>query len=282
MEGYAGGDHDNGIPMQNLSFTDSSFSAADSSRCELTIFCFPDSFSILVRQPEMKSVLHFRHTPFRYAGYHMLLRRLKELIPGDELLGLPFRKTTIVLGDRHLVIVPESLYSDKLPDYLFPEKKKQETETETVVISVGQTEANLVFLAGKELFDFLTVSFPGAEITHEMVPFLLAAQSNQTPVLTFHFHSEWFWAIATGNGRIEFVNSFDYQNETDMLYYVLSVVNNFRTGDAPVILTGQIGSDDSRFRMISKYIPSAFLPETAETVPDKIRIQRYLYGFISM
>lgn len=282
MDRSTGCDPDNGLPMQNLSFTDSSFTAADSSRCELTIFCCPDSFSILIRQPEVNSVLHFRHIPLRYSGYHMLLRRLKELIPADEWLGLPFRKTTIVLGDRNLVMVPGSLYSDKLPDYLFPERKKQEEETETVVIPFGQVEANLVFLTGKELFDFLTVTFPGAEITHEIYPHLFAAQTIPTPALTFHFHWGWFWAIASANGRIEFVNSFEYQNETDMLYFVLSVVHNFREGDAPVFLTGQIGEEDSRFRMIKKYLPSARLPETAETVPDRIRVQRYLYGFFSV
>jgi hypothetical protein len=271
-----------GIPMQKLSFTDTSFSAAGSSLYELTVFCCPDGLSILIRQPEQKSVLHFRHTPFRYAGYELLLRRLKELIPDDELLGLPFRKTTIVLGDRHLVIVPGTLYSDKLPDYLFPERKKQETETETVVLPLGLLEANLVFLTGKELFDFLTVAFPGAEITHEMYPLILGSLSNPAPALIFHFHTGWFWALASGNGRIDFINYFEYQNETDMLYYMLSVVNHFRPENSPVFLSGQIDEEDSRFGMIRKYLPVARFAETAEIIPDKIRIQRYLYGFISM
>jgi hypothetical protein len=271
-----------GVSMQNLSYTDKIFSADDCSLYDLTVICCLDGFSLMIRQPESKSVLHFQHFPFRYAGYQMLLRSIKELIPENKLLSMAFRKTTIVLGDRHLVLIPGNLWSVKLPEYLFPEKKKFEAETETVVIPLSQIAANLVFRTGKELFDFLTLTFPGAEITHETSPLILTSLSDPAPALIFYFHSGWFWALSAGDGKLSYINSFEYNNETDMLYFMLAVVRTFRPGESPVILSGWIDEDDTRFRMIRKYLPDAKFPAAVGPVADTIPLNRYLYGFFSL
>jgi hypothetical protein len=268
--------------MQNISFRDKSFSSADCHLYDLSIHCSPDGFSFLIQHSGTGSLLLCNHYPFGIAGYQMLLRKIMELIAGNELLNQSFRKTTILFGDRQLSLVPEMLWSEKLSEFLLSSGKKIEVELETIVVPVQQIGAFLVFKTGKELFETLNQAFPGAEITHEVYPILHHLNSNTESYLLFHMHSAWFYALSAKEGKLEFINSFDYKNETDMLFYMLSVIKEFNTGNQPVIVSGWIDPEDSRFILIKKHIPGAVLAfqNDGTLLSDGECASRYFYGFL--
>jgi hypothetical protein len=243
--------------MHPISFRDTVFSTADANQYDLSVFCSPDGISFLVIQSG--SVLLCEHYPFNMAGHQMVLRKIRDLAASHELFGQPFRKTTIHFGDRQISLVPETIWSEKPTEFIHGSEKKQDTETESVVVSLHQMGACLVFRTGKELFDYLNLVFPGAGITHEVVPLLQHLQSNRDTGIHFHMHSFWFYAILFQEGKLEFINSFQYKNETDMLYYMLSVVREFRSTHQPVFISGWIEPEDSRFILIKKHIPEVVL-----------------------
>jgi hypothetical protein len=268
--------------MHTISFRDNTFSTADCHLYDLSVHCSPDGISFLVQQSGSGSLLHCGHQPFKIAGYQMLLRKIRDLIAGNDFFNLPFRKTTILFGDRHVSLVPESLWSEKLSEYIHLTGKKQEVETESIVVSLHQMGAYLVFRTGKELFDTLNLIFPCAEITHEVVPLLQHLQPNTDSRLLFHMHSSWFYALSVKEGKLEFINSFDYQSETDMLYYMLSVISEFNSGNHPVVISGWIDRDDPRFILIKKHIPGAFpaYQNDEDPLSDRGLAYRYFNYFL--
>jgi hypothetical protein len=268
--------------MQNISFRDKAFLLTECGLYDLSVHCSPDGLSFLVRHSGSGSLLLCNHYPFRTAGYQMLLRKIRELITGQPFLNQTFRKTTIFFGDRQLSLVPETLWSEKFSEFLFSTTRKEEAETESIIVSLQQMAAFLVFRTGKELFETLNLVFPGTEITHEVVPLLQHLVSKPDSRLHFHMHSSWFYALSVKEGKLEFINSFNYKNETEMLYYMLSVIKEFNSGNHPVIISGWIDPEDSRFILIKKHLPGAIAAEQSDgnPFPDGRWASRYFYGFL--
>ena len=269
--------------MQNISFRDNAFSSTDCHLYDLSVHCSLDGLSILIQHSGSGSVLLCEHYPFRMAAYQMLPRKVRELISGNDLLNQTFRKTTILFGDRQFSLVPEPLWSEKLTEFIFSTEKKLEVETESIVVSLQQLGAFLVFRTGKELFETLNLLFPGAEITHEVYPLIQHLPSNSESRMHFHLHSSWFYALSLKEGKLEYIHSFDYQNETDMLYFMLLVIKEFNSENHPVTVSGWIDREDSRFDLLKKHIPEALLigQNEGHGLSDGSWVSRYFYGILN-
>jgi hypothetical protein len=268
--------------MQKISFRDNAFLPTDCHLYDLSVHCSLEGLSILILRPGSESLLLCDHYPFGNAGYQILHRKIREWISGHDLLNRTFSKTTILLGDRQVSLVPETLFSEKLSEFLFSAGKKQELETESVVVELQQMGANLIFRTGMELFETLNLVFPGAEVTHEVVPLLQHLVTNPDSRMHFHMHSSWFYALAVKEGKLEFINSFDYKNETDMLYYMLSVIREFNHRNHPVVISGFIDPEDSRFILIKKHLPGVIPADQymGNPLPDRGWTSRYFYGLL--
>ena len=266
--------------MQKISFVKESFKESDGSVFDLNLLCSFDGFSVLVRHSESGDILVFQHYPFKLAAYQVLLRKIRELIIENKLLEQPFRKTTIFFGDKEISMIPESIYSEKLTEYLYPGRKRYETEMETIVIPVRQMGAYLVFKTGKDLFDYLTLRFTGAEITHEIYPIIHSSLVKPATLVHFHMHATWFYAFVSGEEGILMINSFEYKTDSDMLFYMLSVVSQFKMTYYPVTVSGWFDTNDPRMDIIKKYMPQARLTGTGSenNFKESDLVARYLYG----
>jgi len=73
-------------------------------------------------------------------------------------------------------------------------------------------------------------------------------------------NADFFDVAVTGNGKLLLYNTFQYVNETDLLYYVLYVCKqlSLKTNDLPLILSGEMSS-----RLVYSEILKQYLPDTA-------------------
>jgi hypothetical protein len=243
--------------MQDIVLKDNSFNMTGCADSDLYIQVGTDGFSFLVRDPVSKAIRQFHLYPFNSSGSHLIIRKIRDILAENEILQQSFSKTTLLFTDRRFTLIPEILYSDKLTDFLLQVKQKQGEESETIVVPIQQIKAFLAFSVSKDLFDFLTTTFPGIIVSHEIYPLIHNTGLLNTPVLNFHIHSSWFYALTFGAKGMEFLNTFEYRNETDMVYYMLSVMEQLNQSTLPVVISGKIDRDDVLFSVIRKYIPRA-------------------------
>ncbi|HNX78451.1 MAG TPA: DUF3822 family protein [Prolixibacteraceae bacterium] len=240
--------------MHQFDFTASSFDPAGSGACHLSLCCGSDGLTLLIHDLSAEQLLVCRHYPFTSSGYQLLLRKIREIISREEIFKLSFGKTTIFLGEKQLTLVPESLYTPRMAEMLFPPVKKHDSGLETVVVPVPETAAYLLFRTGKDVYDYLSLTFPGAEFRHELNP-LLHLPEGQESILFFHLHDSWFYAVAKEHGKLLMANSYEFRSPNDLLYYALAVSREFNPENHPVVLSGWIAADDSRLETLRKYIP---------------------------
>jgi len=245
--------------MQEFDYKDSSFNLEDCATSDLFIHTGADGFSFLVRNANTLAIRQFHLHSFNSSGTHLLIRKIRESVEGNELLQQSFSKTTLLLTDRSFSMIPESVYSDKLTDFLYHNKRKHDEKT--VVVPVQHKNAFLTFSVAHDLFDFLTMMFPGAAVSHEIVMLSQNSEALGYPHIHFHFHAGWFYALSCNSAGLEFVNTFEYRNENDLIYFILSLTQTLEMGTLPVILSGRIVKGDNLFNSIRKYIPKAEITE---------------------
>jgi len=255
--------------MHQFDFTASSFDPAGSGACHLSLCCGSDGLTVLVHDRSAEQLLICRHWPFTSSGYQLLLRKIREIISGEEMFQLPFGKTTILLGEKQLTLVPESLYTPRMAEMLFPPVRKHDTGLETVVVPVPETSAYLLFRTGKDVYDYLSLTFPGAEIRHEL-NLMLHLPDGQESTLSFHLHDSWFYAVSKENGKLLMANSIEYRSPSDLLYYALALSREFNPENHPVILSGWMAADDPRLELLRKYIPGMLWAGDINTLPEKV------------
>jgi len=254
--------------MQEYIFQDTSFVLTESAQYNLSIQVSLDGFSFVVHHPITRAIPVFHYHPFLNPGHQFIHRKIKDIIADNELLRQPYGQTEILFSAPLFFLLPAILFSDKLGHYLLQSKPGFTEEYETIVIPLQQPESHLVFAAGKMVYDYLTGIFPGAAISHEVTRLIHYTLSGQAPLLHFHMHDTWFYALENNGKGIGFLNTFDYRSETDLIYFMLSVLSKIKikAGSIPVTLSGPVSFDSEKLRMIREHIPNA----AVAAFPDRL------------
>jgi hypothetical protein len=71
-------------------------------------------------------------------------------------------------------------------------------------------------------------------------------------------NADFFDVAVTGEGKLLLYNTFQYVNETDLLYFVLYVCKqlSLKTNDLPLILSGEMSSRLVYSEMLRQYLPA--------------------------
>lgn len=259
--------------MHPFSFRDSSCDLTDCSEYEISIQTGLDGFSFIIRRLQSGEIVLFKRLPFNVSSDYLQIKKINEAISENEVLNHVFTNTTILFAEPHFSLIPEACYADNLAGWLLTAGLKPGEETESVIIPVNRMNAFLAFSTGRELYNFLTSRFTGASVSHEIYPLIRNILSAGQPVIRFHLHNHWFFAAGFNEGHMEFLNSFRVENDTDLVYFMLSVLEQPELKGLPVTLSGWINPEDQRYAAIKKYIPRADMAvagESSHVIPTGI------------
>jgi hypothetical protein len=126
-------------------------------------------------------------------------------------------------------------------------------------------DAMVAFSIPKNIAEFLTEKYTGCTVEHE-VSKLISNLSTIPDALFVHFHNSWFYAISGSEDRLSFINSFEFREVTDILYYLIAVIQHLGLKENPVYLSGEIGQNDEKFLFLKKNLPRV---EILKSLPGK-------------
>ncbi len=87
-------------------------------------------------------------------------------------------------------------------------------------------------------------------------------------------NADFFDIAVTGNGKLLLYNTFQYVNETDLLYYVLYVCRqlSLTSQDIPLKLSGELSSRLVYFETLKQYFPAIDYDEACGSTARFVRI----------
>lgn len=248
--------------MPELNFVDRSFHKDQSVNYHLSIQADRNGLAYCIRKGKNKEFIVFKKYRFDHVYLESdLAGQVISVLDGDEILHLPFPDVHFMSYTQQNTLVPANYFSTgHLSGYL-DFNSGGASDGELFSNNIRSLETYNVFSLSKALVSLVTLHFKKVEISSQTSPFLWNV-SNQSgsmnnSVMYVGINADFFDVAVTGGGKLLLYNTFQYVNETDLLYYVLYVCKqlSLKTTDIPLILSGEMSSRPVYSEMLKKYLP---------------------------
>lgn len=246
--------------MAEISLLDNSFSKENSIHYHLSLQIDPEGLAYCILDNRRKRYIVFQKFLFgKSVDIISLVNKLEKYLEEDEILRTSFNSSSCIYLTQKSTLVPNIFFDElKLRDY-FEFNHPLEELDEIHYNTVPEIDACNVFAIPTYLANLLHSKFKGLKIYHQATPFIKSALKDFRPSSSVHINlNPGFFDIIIRQGeKLKLYNTFLYQNDTDMLYYVLFIINQLKLNPEtiPVTICGEMSDRISYQESLSKYIP---------------------------
>jgi hypothetical protein len=260
--------------MPELNFIGRSFNKDHTANYYLSIQADRNGLAYCIGNGRQKEFILFRKYKFDHVYLESdLAGQIISVLDRDEILHLPFLGVHFMGYTQQNNLVPASFFNrDHLADYMeFNAGGTSEGELFSNPIRV--LDAYAVFSLSRALVSLITLHFKKVEFSSQASPFLWnvfnqSVSLNKTAMF-IGLNGDFFDVAVTGEGNLRLYNTFQYVNETDLLYYVLYVCKqlSLKTNELPLTLSGEMSSRLAYSEMLKQYLPATEHDQAAGLQP---------------
>lgn len=234
---------------EQIQLTASDFDATQAKTYELYLEIGSNYYNYAIIDPQNQSVKAISNrTSNIYNGIY------------DGLLKSNFAKTKISLTTQKFTFVPTQLFHESATENFI--KYIGATENEEIctqqLIGEGIT---MIYALPKLQLDKIGSYFPNAQIYPQIAPFFkgisFAFSQISTSQLFINFRDGLAEVIIFNHHKFQFYNIFEFQNEDELMYFVLlsAQENNIKPASATLKLSGSVETEDEIFKQLLKHFP---------------------------
>lgn len=178
----------------------------------------------------------------------------------DELLQAHFSKTKISLNTQKFTFVPTALFHETALANFTKYIDAQDNE-EVCVKNLEHAKLTIIYTLPKLQLDKISSYFPTAEIYPQIAPFYNGVAYAFSQIgfsqLFINFKSNLMEVIIIHQHQFQFYNIFEFQNEEEMVYFLLLAAqeNNIKPASTTVKVSGDFNTNGTTFQEILKYFP---------------------------
>ncbi|HTN21872.1 MAG TPA: DUF3822 family protein [Pelobium sp.] len=234
---------------EKIQLTVADFDATQAKTYELYLEIGSNHFNYAVIDPQNQAVKTISHKPSNiYNGIY------------DDLLKSHFAKTKISLTTQKFTFVPTELFHESATENFI--KYIGATDNEEICTQVlTNAGITIIYALPKLQLDKIGSYFPNAEIYPQISPFYKGVNYGfsqiSTSQLFINFRDGLAEVIIFNQNQFQFYNIFEFQNEEELLYFVLlsAQENNIKPASATLKLSGFIDPESELYKQLAKYFP---------------------------
>ncbi len=270
--------------MADISLLDRSYSKDNSKNYHLSIQVDPDGVCFCILDIESNHYIVFKKYEFeKINNVDTLTDKLEQIIDEDDCLNTSFGSTSMIFLTQKSTFVPDIFFDElNLRDY-FEFNHVLEELDEIHYNPLNEIKACNVFALPTYVANLFYNKFRGIHYFQQATPFVKTILKDFSLPSGIHLNlNAGFFDIAVKKeGKLILYNTFLYQNDTDLLYYVLFIINQLKI-DAqtiPMTLCGELSDRIAYQEALSKYVPNMMYLEPASPSFSGIfeRINRHKY-----
>ncbi|MEI8138020.1 MAG: DUF3822 family protein [Bacteroidota bacterium] len=226
--------------------------------CSLSLFISQSFFIFSISSQNYANLLQLCHIEFtNLANGETLTEKITFLLNNYQLPQKKFQKITISVLNKDFTILPEA--------YSNPNDLKEFLTFSSGLAEVKNVKAQSIknvkfcYAIDEELIQYLEKTFTRAMIKHSGTINLDLFFSNHSLIksnLFLSINDGLIEIAAKENNELLFYNVFNYDNNEDVLYYILFMMEQFNLNSlqTKLSISGQIKTNDALILSIKKYI----------------------------
>lgn len=238
--------------MQRLSLVDESFDLNFTREYILSIQVSLDGFSFSILDSVRKKVICLYHqdTFTNEPGFH--LKRLNAIYDEVELLALPYKKTKIYFSapDR-TTLVPIAAFSQELAEDFYHQTLDAGRNGKILTSIIPDMASYAIFEIDRAVHALLQEKHPGSIIQNDLMLSVFGCPPGIALMKIRVMRKQ--LVILSLQDNINFYNSFYYEGENDMLYYILGAVKNMNLKPDTIILDGMVNKHEVIYHRLKQY-----------------------------
>jgi hypothetical protein len=246
-------------------FIDRELLAEIETSCDLWVQAASNRITLLAADADKSRIVGL--TVLEFADNSLFQKGLFELrsfLDGQELFGRDYRNIHIVFETPQFTIVPDVLFDQESAPMVL--QNLHELPKFYAVKSNRVDSRHWVNVYGvPDIFcSTLKVLFPHADIRHYaeflLESFLLQNQRGHE-TLFVNIHDSFMDVVFFHLNELRFVNTFTFEAETDIIYFILSVAEQQKisTDKLEIILSGDVNANGPLLQLLRKYVPGVEL-----------------------
>ena len=272
--------------MQKISLVDETFDLNFTLEYKLSIQLSLDGFSFSILDTIQNKVIYLYHQELFDTAPDFLLKRLRSIYEESDLLHLPFKKTSVifVIPNRTTLVPDEIFQSQNAPEYV--NGTMMPSENTTIKSSfISPLKYWAVYEIPAMIYSFLEEKHPGAKFMSDLnlsLPRIAGTKSLlKVTVLKKHL-------IISGIDEmgLHFHNSFFYDGENDMMFYILGSVKASASEPQKILLDGMVNKHATIYHRLKQYFTDVEIASNPKNIHysylfDKLPDARFVNLFNS-
>ncbi|NOU60323.1 DUF3822 family protein [Marinifilum caeruleilacunae] len=261
--------------MNDLVFVDSTFDKNKSKEYKLSIRVSSGGFSFSILDENKQCLALARFKAFNENSVAESLNSFKELIRNNELLNLTYHSVSILWVSNESILIPNEFFTEEFAFESYQLCHSLNSTQELQWNEMKHFNSKNVFAIPLDFKDLLTQHFSELQFFHHSTPFYNSAVqeeiSDTHPNVFVNIQKEYFHMIIPDRNGKHFINSFHYQEDADLVYYILNVykqqkLNNERS---KLIVDGLVQDESKSIQLLKKYLAKV----DVRLLPSKLRIK---------
>ena len=244
--------------MYNTDLKDETFDISNAKQYSLLLQVLPLNFSYAIFDNQRSKFVVLRDISFKNSKTDYL-NNLKELFKKDDSLNIEYQNTKAIIGSQNSIFVPKALFNkDKIFDILnfnTPIKK-----TETVLYDELKNDTFNIYTFDKEILsEIKNTKFKNIELYNQgtvLFSKVIQKKASTKKRLIVDVNSVFFEIIYIENNQLIFRNIFSFTNETDFVFYIISVIDKFKIDNEndELSISGILTTNSKEIELLRKYI----------------------------
>ena len=224
----------------------------------LSIQASLDGFSFCIYDPAKQVFTGFRKYRIDSSGQiERLADKIEEILKEDDLLKIPYKEFRFIYFSQKSTLIPAAYFDEtKLKTYF--EFNHTINELDEIHYNyIRSADAYTVFALPTYIAS--VIRFPKISFYHQSTSFInsILTNHNGTKEQVFVNLNGMFFDIAVTDARgLALYNSFAYQQESDLLYFILYVYNQLGLSwqNTELILSGENAKSAGYYSALKSYI----------------------------
>lgn len=213
----------------------------------------------------------YAYLPYRIDPLKPLTSNLKAAVEETDMLRHTYGAVNIILADTNYTLVPKEYYAEQYEEEFYRQNFVTPTTHSTIMHNtVGDEQAVVLFAIEKQLHKYIATQYPKARIYASITPLINfgmeRSYASGKRYCLLHVRKRSIDFMCHENGNPTFVNTFQYRDTADALFYQLNSWTALGLSQTDDILhiTGQSRQIKTMTRELGKFIKNIHAIRTAE------------------